>query len=147
MVSNDVVVNNTFFPSSTAHYGISTTNTLGSQVEPLIKDNTVSTSSTTSNTKIYGISIASTIMKPAITCNLIQRTGTAMHFSDVLNLSPDTFTVFGNDMEYNHNSFVLTNNSELGDIGHLNKTSDNKWVSSTNYDTYTDGANGNLTTL
>jgi hypothetical protein len=147
IVNNDVAVNNTFFPSSTAHYGISTYNSYPSPVDQLIMGNTVSTSSTTSNTKIYGISIAFTTEKPAITCNLIQRTGTAMHFSDVLNLSPDTFTFFGNDMEYNYNSFVLTNNSELGDIGHLNKPSDNKWVSSGNYDTYTDGANGNLTTL
>lgn len=147
IVGNDVEVNNNFFPSSTAYYGISTYNSHPSQVEPLIKGNTVSTSATTSNTKIYGISIASTSMRPEISCNLIQRTGTAMYFSNVINYSPGAFIVFGNEMEYNHNSFVLKNNSELGDIGHLNKPSDNKWVSSANYDTYANGANGNLTTL
>jgi hypothetical protein len=149
IIDNDVEINNTYYSPTVPHFGISTYN-ISSNIDgnAQIKNNIVNTPSIITNTMVHGIAVASTSIEPEITCNDIQRTGSALHFSNVINYSPtNTFPIYGNVMQYNHNAFVLANSAELGYIGSSSKPSDNEWRFNNNYDTYTDGADGNQTTL
>ena len=140
---NNIVLNPTIY-ASTSNIGININNS----ADGILSNNTISSTNTTTNTKVYGINISSQYGVPIIECNDISKTGTAMSFNGISNSLPKNSEINGNQMYLNHNCMVLTNNTILGDIGRVNRASDNKWSSNnTGYHTYTYGANGNFSPL
>ena len=140
--NNNININNNFSPA----YGIRIISQGVNYADPgEVRKNTIKTQTATNNIQVYGISIEPVHNVPKIECNTIKRTGTAMHFA--YGFTANFPAIFGNKMENNYNSFVLSNNADLWSVGMPGKPSDNEWINSTNYDTYTDGADGSYTTL
>ena len=146
---NNITLNNTIYSSFVPNYGIGLFDVSSLLSNAQVHYNIISSNSMTSNTMVNGIASSITIYRLPFTCNEIEKTGTALHFAGVINNSLSFETpIYGNEMDYNYNGLVLTNNTELWEVGSLTLPSDNQWLANnTNFHTYTDGADGNLTTL